>query len=132
MKNLNISFQEEQNSIKYEEYFFNGIQIPKDIEIKDININSFKLNWKIDNINIINMDNKQIKYKVEIRKENEKFIKVYEGNNINCLIDKLDKNTNYEIRICSIYNNLIGKYGNIQNVKTKDCDFKCDSVILNS
>ena len=78
------------------------------------------------------MDNKQIKYKVEIRKENEKFIKVYEGNNINCLIDKLDKNTNYEIRICSIYNNLIGKYGNIQNVKTKDCDFKCDSVILNS
>ena len=76
MKNLNISFQEEQNSIKYEEYFFNGIQIPKDIEIKDINTNSFKLNWKIDNINIINTDNKQIKYKVEIRKENEKFIKV--------------------------------------------------------
>ena len=134
MKNLNISFQEEQNSIKYEEYFFNGIQIPKDIEIKDININSFKLNWKIDNINIINMDNKQIKYKVEIRKENEneKFIKVYEGNNTNCLIDKLDKNTNYEIRICSIYNNLIGKYGNIQKVKTTDCDFNCDSVILNS
>ena len=116
MKNLTISFQEEQNNIKYEEYFFNGIQIPKDIEIKDININNFKLNWKIDNIKIINMDNKQIKYKVEIRKENEneKFIKVYEGNNTNCLIDKLDKNTNYEIRICSIYNNLIGKYGNIQ------------------
>ena len=123
MKNLNISFKEGENNIKYEEYFFNGIQIPKDIEIKEITCISFKLFWKIDDIKILNVDNKQIKYKVEIRKdkENEIFNKVYEGNNPNCLIDKLEENTNYEVRICSIFNNISGRYGSIQKEKNKLC-----------
>ena len=112
IKNLKISFQEEENNIKYEEYYFNGIQIPKDIEFKDININSFKIFWKIDDINTINKENKQIKYKVEIRKEDdkEKFIQVYEGNKNNCLVEKLNMNTNYEVRICCIYNNIFNFY----------------------
>ena len=40
------------------------------------------MNWKIDNINILNIDKKEIKYRIEIRKENmkEKFVQVYEGN----------------------------------------------------
>ena len=129
MRNLKISFQNEETKVKYEEYFFNGIQIPKDIEFKDISSYSFKLLWKIDNINILNIDNKQIKFKVEIRKENEneKFINVYEGNNSNCLIDNLNENTNYEIRICCIYNDLIGSWSPIQKIKTSDFS----SIILN-
>ena len=43
MKNLKLSFDEENNCIKYDEYYFNGIQIPKDIEFKDISLKSFKL-----------------------------------------------------------------------------------------
>ena len=75
MKNLKISFEEEKKSIKYEEYYFSGIQIPKEIEIKDINNNSFKIFWKKDNIKIKDIDINEIKYKVEIRRENsdEKF-----------------------------------------------------------
>ncbi len=53
IKNLKISFQEEQNNIKYEKYYFNGIQIPKDIEFQDISFNSFKIFWKLDNLNIL-------------------------------------------------------------------------------
>ena len=89
MKNLKIYFNEEKDIINYDEYYFNGIQTPKNIEIKDIYSDSFKIFWKIDNLNIINIDNNQIKYKVEIRKDNknEKFMKVYEGKNLNCLID---------------------------------------------
>ena len=45
-----------------------------------------------------------------MRKENEIFKKVYEGNNTNYNINNLEKNTNYEIRICSIYNDLIGEW----------------------
>ena len=126
MRNIKISFIEEESNIKYEDYYFNGIQIPKNIEFKDISTNSFKIYWKIDDINIININKKEIKYKVEIKKENEKFIKVYEGNNNNCLIDNLNKNTNYEIRICSIYNDIISNYSEIYKIKTKDLD----SIIL--
>ena len=133
MKNLKISFNENKNTINYEEYIFNGIQTPKDIEFKDIKFNSVKLYWKIDNLNIINIYNKQIKFRVEIRKDNsnDKFIQVYEGNNSNCLIDNLNKNTIYEIRICCIYNNIKGNWSKIEKFKTINYDIKCDSKILN-
>ena len=44
MRNIKISFEEEkENKVKYEEYFFNGIPSPKDIEFKDIDSNSLKV-----------------------------------------------------------------------------------------
>ena len=36
MKNMKISFIEEENKIKYEEYYFSLIPKPNDIEIKEI------------------------------------------------------------------------------------------------
>jgi len=128
MRNLNITFIEEKNNIKYEEYFFNGIQTPKEIKIEDINKNSFKVNWAIDKLNLLNIDNNQIKYRVEIRKENqnEKFLPVYEGNKTNCLVSDLNRNTNYEIRIFCIYKDLIGISSEIKKVKT----INYDSIIL--
>jgi DNA repair exonuclease SbcCD ATPase subunit len=109
MKNIKISFNVEESKIKYEDYYFNGIPIPKDIEFKDVGINSFKVLWKIDDINILNVDKKEIKYRIEIRKENSKedFIQIYEGNENNFLVNnKIKSNTNYEIRICSIYKDI--------------------------
>ena len=90
MKNLKISFVENENTIKYEEYYFNGIPIPKDIEFKDIETNSFKVLWKIDDFNILNVDKKEIKYKLEIKKDNSKedFIQVYEGNKNSYIVNK--------------------------------------------
>ena len=130
MSSIKFTFNEEQSSIKYDEYFFNGIQIPKDIEFKDISNSCFNLNWKIDNLNIINIDNNQIKFRVQIRKDmsNEKFIQVYEGKDSNCFINNLIKNTNYEVKICSIYNNFEGAWSNIKQIKTNNDD--SDSIIL--
>ena len=97
MKNLKISYIEKENTIKYEEYFFNGIPIPSNIKFNDISTNSFKISWNLDDINLLNIDKKEIKYRIEMKKENkkEKFKQIYEGNDNNYLIDNLDKNTNY-------------------------------------
>ena len=81
MKNIKITYNEEENNIKYEEYYFNGIVIPKNIEFKDISSSSANISWNIDNITIKDVDNNKMKYIIEMRKENEKFEKVYEGNN---------------------------------------------------
>ena len=43
MRNIKISFDEKENKIKYEEYFFNGNPSFKDIEYKDIDINTLKI-----------------------------------------------------------------------------------------
>ena len=135
MRNLKISFNIEKNIINYEEYYFNGIPSPKDIEIRNINSNCFNLNWKIDNININNIDNKQIKFIVEIRKDkkNKNFIKIYEGSNNYCKVDKLKRNTDYEFRICSFYNDLVGSWTKLYKIKTKNSDSNdIDSIILNN
>ena len=133
LKNLKITYNEESKIINFDEYYFNGLQIPKDIEFKNITNDSLEIIWKIDNINILNIEQKNIKFNVEIRKKNskKKYITVYKENNNNCFIGNLKKNTNYEIRICSIYNNLLGNWSEIQNVKTLQFDYDCDSDILN-
>ena len=124
MRNIKINFEEKENKIKYEEYFFNGIPSPKDIEFKDIEANSLKVYWKIDDINLLNIDKNKIKFKIEIRKENndDNFNKIYEGNEMNYLINNLDSNTNYEIRICSVYNDINSIWSEIKKVKTNEFD----------
>ena len=124
MRNIKISFDEKENKVKYEGYFFNGIPSPKDIEFKDIEANSLKVNWKIDDINILNIDKNKIKFKIEIRKENtnDNFNKKYEGSEMNYLINNLDNNTNYEIRMCSVYNDINSIWSKIKKVKTNEFD----------
>ena len=114
MRNIKISFNEEKSIIKYEDYYFNGIPKPHNIEFKDITNCNLNMNWKIDNLNINNFEYKNIKYEVEMRKENKIFKKIYEGNNNNYKIENLKPKTNYEFRIRSIYNNCYGSWTDIQ------------------
>ena len=129
MKNLKITFIEDQNTIKYEEYYFNGIPIPKDIEFKEIESTSFKVCWKIDDIITKNFDKNELKYRIEIRKENsnDKYIQYNSENNTNYLINNLEKMTNYEVRICSIYKDVTGNWTQLFKIKTSNID----SFILN-
>ena len=96
IKSIKFKYQEEECNIKYEYYFFKENEIIKNIEIKDIFPTSFKVFWDIDN-NVKN--NKKLQYKVEIRKENEDFYTIYEGENEECSIDNLQVNSNYELKI---------------------------------
>ena len=67
---------------------------------------------------------------MEIRKENSNgnFIQVYEGNNTNYLIKNLDIDMNYEISICSFYEDIIGSWSKIEKVKINEIGI--DSLIL--
>ena len=125
MKNINIILIKEEYKIKFEEYYFNGIPIPHNIEFKDINSNYFNILWDIDNINIINIDKIKLKFIVELRKKNdEKFIKVYEGNNKAYLVSQLKNNTDYEIRICCKFDAIIGPWSKIHEIKTREIIYK--------
>ena len=130
MKNLKIEYIKEENNIKYSEYYFNGIKnFIKNIEFKEISLDKFKITWNRDEQNKIDNSNENIIYIVEIRKDNinEKFEKKYEGKQCNCLINNLEPDTTYEIKISVIYNNSICEEGEIKKIKTKEVD----SIILN-
>jgi len=121
MRNVNLSYEEEKNNLKFEEYFFNGIQIPipKEINYKYIKENSIQLNWKIDNKKLININRNQIKFRVESKKDdpNDKFSQVYEGKENYCLIENINDKFDYEFRICCLYDDLIGTWNKIYKVK---------------
>ena len=102
MSNLKLSLNDE-NSL-YEEYYFNGIPIPKNIKYKNNN-GILEISWNIDNYT--NIDNDLIIYKLESKMENEQFIEVYKGKNNFCQLRNIQYGTNYELRICSIYNDLM-------------------------
>ena len=120
IKSLKFKYQEDKCNIKYEYYFFKEILIPKNIEIKDIFSTSFKVFWEIDN-NVKN-NNKKLQYKVEIRKENEDFYTIYEGENEECSIDNLQVNSKYELRI-GLFNNFLNySWSEIKKIKTSDFD----------
>ena len=53
MKNLDMKFQEKSTKVKYEEYFFNGIQSAKNIGIKN-KLYCVKVTLDIDNIKTLN------------------------------------------------------------------------------
>ena len=121
MKNIYITLIDNDTKIKYEDYYFNGIDLPKKVQFSDITDTSFKMSWEI-------IDKKKFEFKVEIRKENEnKFKLLYEGLKNNCIANNLDKDSFYEIRICSIYNNMISKWTKIFKAQTG-----LDSLILNT
>ena len=121
MINLKIYFIEDESNIKYEKYVFNGISPPKDIEFKEITYNSFKILWNYD-YKKLNRDKNKIKFKIEMRKKNEdkKFEKIYEGKDMNYTVNNLNNNTDYEIKICCIYNNLDDIWSEIKNIKTSE------------
>ena len=48
MKNIKFHLEEEKRQIKFEEYFFNGIPLPENIEIKDITRFSCSVSWDIN------------------------------------------------------------------------------------
>ena len=134
MQSIKPSFNEEKNEINFNEYYFNGVPIPKDIKHKDItfidynNYNKIELNWKIDEIK--NLDKNKIKYKIEIKKENEEFKQIYEGEKNEFIIKNLKNNTKYEIRICSIYNGVSGFWSenyNLLTTKAIDSNILCNS-----
>jgi len=128
MRNITLNFSPEKNDIIFEEYFFNGIALPKNIEIKNITSSSASISWTIDEfekIHFFKINNKNyIQYLIELRKENDNFEKILflKYKISNCTIYNLENNTNYEIRIRAYHDqsNFFGEYSSVQKFKTLD------------
>ena len=132
MKNINIKFKEEKKNIEYEDYYFNGIPRPSDIDIIDITDNGFNLKWKISTSDFL--DKNKIKFRVDIKKKDDKnYEKTYEGADTNCKIDNLKEKTDYEFKLCTLYNNSFNNWSEIYNVRTKESQiiFDNESLIIN-
>ena len=130
MYNIKPSFNEKENEVIFDEYYFNGSPIPNNIECKDntfIGFSNIEISWKINDIK--NLDKNKFKFRLELKKENEDFQQIYEGDKYEFIINNLKNNTKYEIRICCIYNGVSGIWSEIFEFTTKKA---IDSNILSN
>ena len=109
IKNLDIYFNNE--SINYKEYYFNGIPIPKDIQIEEKN-NKLLISW---DLRTKNLDIKNIKYLLKI-KNNTEYVD-YEVSKTNILIDEYKSNIDYEVKVRVLINDLYGDWSEITKFK---------------
>ena len=127
MKNLKIVYDKDKSDIKYEEYNFNINPIPTNITF--VYNGYWNVKWELDEQ--FTKENIDIKFKVEISAiDKENYIKVYEGNNSFCVLE-FNNNTNYNFRICSLYNEMMTKWIEKKNLNPYDL-FDTDSKILSS
>ena len=116
IKGQKFYFNEKENNIIYEEYIFNGLQTPIDIQFKLIGSNNMSISWNINK----ELLKEQINYKVEMKKADEELFKeIYKGKGNNYKIGNLTSNTNYEFRICCFVNDYNGPLSKIKTIKIK-------------
>ena len=116
IKSVDISYNTESNNISYNEYFFSGIPIPKDIKYEIIG-NKLRLSWNINKYKIINFINT---FYIHIKVNNIEniYTTIFNGYSL----DKYDKNVEYEVKIRSCIDNHFGDWSEI--IKFKIDDFK--------
>ena len=115
IKSIEFSYKEEKNDIIFNEYYFNGICPPNNIEFTNISLSNLKITWKNGCINYKNIKNvNEIKYILEMKESNQEYHKIYEGNNNYYEFINISLKDNYEFRICSLYNDLISPWTKVQ------------------
>lgn len=150
MKTLKFYFDKNNKKIDYHNFFFNGhLPSPKDIQFKNITINSITVSWNIDDENLNKDVKNNIQFIVELKKDknesdkdnindNEGFDEIYKGKAKECNVNNLICSSNYYFRIkCIIENNNNGneneKYyinGKWSKKKQRTEEFNIDSNIL--
>lgn len=128
MKSLKFTYSSENKNLKFDEYYFNGLPIPINIQIIYNSYSNINISWEIENLNIIHIKNKdEINYILEMKNENEEsFKKIYEGNLKKYEIKNLISDLNYEFRIQCLFDNIKTKWSEIKKITIK----KFDSIIL--
>ena len=118
MKNVEISLNQDKNNINFDEYYFNGFPCPNNI--KFIYEEYLNITWSLEDSKLINIDNNKLKYRLEMRKENDNYETLYEGKESSFNIDNLVEDNNYEFKIYCLYNNIVCSSSQIMKIKPKD------------
>ena len=97
IKNLNISIYLDNSEIFYENYYFNGIPIPKYVKVEEKEKKLY-ISWNIDDSMIKDIDAKNIKYSVSIKDNNNSELK-FESLNKYFYYNYYNEDNEYEIKV---------------------------------
>ena len=118
IKNYSICFDNEYNEISFDEYYFNVIPIPKDINY-EIKADNLLLTWKIGDSKI----EEPYEYIIQINVNNKE--KIYKTPFNQFLLEKYESNVEYEVKIRVSSDDEFGVWSEIKK-------FKIDSNSINT
>lgn len=118
IKNIDISFRSIFNNLYFDEYYFSGIPVPKDIKVVKKE-DKISITWNIGNIRTNNL-NKLIKYFINIKIDGNEDMSTYTSFQTNFLLDKYDENKDYEIKIRASIDGSLGEWSEIEKFKIKE------------
>ena len=110
IKNYSICFDNEYNEISFDEYYFNVIPIPKDINY-EIKADNLLLTWKIGDSKI----EEPYEYIIQINVNNKE--KIYKTPFNQFLLEKYESNVEYEVKIRVSSDDEFGDWSEIKNFK---------------
>ena len=128
MKSIDFSYKEDKNDIVINEYYCNKIPIPLNIEFQNITLSRVKIIWDNGNENIKNKnieETNKIKYILEKKDSGKEYQKIYEGNNNYFEFINISLNDTYDLRICSIYNDLISPWSESKKFNLAEINNLC-------
>ena len=120
IKNIDISFNSDLNTLEYKDYYFIGIPIPKNIK-NEIQGRNVIITWDIDIFKLRELDTKNIKYLLEIKNGNKVYSKETVDKKIYLDISKL--NNNYDIKIRAFIDDIYGNWSEIKSFKNNQQNF---------
>lgn len=117
--------------ILFKKRLINGVPDLSDIRFSNVFGKSIDISWSCDEDELDEEDKKELKFVVEAKKAtDEKWECVYSGRNKKCNVDRLDIDTEYNVRIRCAFKGSYGEWSGITNVRTKNFAIGIDSLIL--
>ena len=114
MRSMNIDFNENKNTLEYNNYYFNGIYSSINIQPNKLN-NCIDISWKMNE----QYHFENFSYNIEIKDKND-YIYVFEGKETNVEIRGVTLNEEYEFRIRMKYKELCGNWSEKRKILLKD------------
>ena len=124
IKNYSICFDNEYNEISFDEYYFNVIPIPKDINY-EIKADNLLLTWKIGDSKI----EEPYEYIIQINVNNKE--KIYKTPFNQFLLEKYESNVEYEVKIRVSSDDEFGDWSEIKKFKI-DSNSNNTNIFFNS
>ena len=131
MTDLKIEWDSEERKLSFTRTLFNGAPIPRNIIFPSILTREMEISW--DCYLRMSEEDKKVECVVEMKKRGaskRKWKEVYSGADNKCSVSRLDKDTEYNVRVKCVIGELQGGWSDVANVKTKKVIISIDSGIL--
>lgn len=124
MTDLKIKWDDEKRKLSFVRSLVNGAPVPQDISFPTVTCRKIEMSWNVNKDMLESEDAKDLKYTVEMKKscgdnEEEEWKEVYSGEDSGCVVDDLEMDTEYNVRVKSAVRDFNGMWSNVACVRTK-------------